>query len=44
MYAEDGHTMLALTNGAAPGPCTQGRRPRPGNDYSYTLLQKINQE
>ena len=44
VYAEDGHTMLALTNGAAPGPCTQGQKPHAGNDYSYTLLQKINQE
>ena len=42
VYGADGHTILALTNGAAPGPCTQGT-PHPGNDYSYTLLQKVNQ-
>ena len=43
VFGPDGHTILALTNGAAPGPCTQGE-PHPGNDYSYTLLQKVNQQ
>ena len=42
VFDKDGHTPLALTNGAAPGPFTatgQGGK----NDYAYTLLQKLNQ-
>ena len=43
VFAEDGVTPLALTNGAAVGPCT-GMTQGSKNDYSYTLLQKLNQE
>ena len=38
VFAADGHTPVALTNGAAPGPFTGTE-----NDYSYTLLQKLQQ-
>jgi len=43
VFAEDGFTPLALTTGAASGPCT-GTTQGSNNDYSLTLLQKINQE
>lgn len=36
VFAADGYTPLALTNGAAPGPNIK-------NAYSYTLLQKLQQ-
>ena len=42
VFAEDGHTPLALTNGAAPGPFT-GTGRGGHNDYSFTLLQKLRQ-
>ena len=38
VFAADGYTPLALTNGAAPGPMANNT-----NAYSYTLLQKLNQ-
>ena len=43
VFAPDGVTPVALVTGAAPGPFSStGRGGR--NDYSFTLLQKLNQK